>query len=239
MKTKYLTLLALVAFPLSFLRADDAADAAAAARNAKLRESLRATITQLQEAQNQQVQLQAQLDQANATIKDLQAKLTAAGATIKQQADDATTAKAATDKAIADAQSHIATDDQELTAFKAAIEKWKAYESQAELNIAQFKADNQQLVHQTIELQQLVNDRQTQNLTLYTTAREILTRYEKFGLGDALAAKEPFTEVTRVKLENLVQGYEDKVDKEKLGPPAGPVMQTPKPTPVAVTTAAQ
>ncbi len=69
---------------------------------------------------------------------------------------------------------------------------------------------------------------------LYTTAIEILTRYEKFGLGDALAAKEPFIGVTRVKLETLVQGYEDKLSNSKSNPVAGNVMQTPKPTPVTL-----
>jgi hypothetical protein len=40
---------------------------------------------------------------------------------------------------------------------------------------------------------------------------EILTRYEKFGLGEAIGAKEPFTGLTRVKLQELVQDYKDKL----------------------------
>ena len=51
---------------------------------------------------------------------------------------------------------------------------------------------------------------------MFRTANEILTRYERFGLGEALAAKEPFVGVTRVKLENLIQEYEDKLVDERI-----------------------
>lgn len=234
MKAKCLTLLALLVLLCPAVRADDTAADAAAARNAKLRESLRATMAQLQDAQTQSAQLQIQLDQANASIKDMQAKLDLAGSTIKKQTDDAADARAATDKAIADAQAHIDTQDKQLAAFVAAIDQWKAYEVKAERNIAQLKGDNQQLVHQTIDLQHLVDVRQTQNLDLYKTAIDILTRYENFGLGDALAAKEPFTGVAKVKLESFVQGYEDALSKSKASPATGPAMQTPKPTPVTL-----
>jgi hypothetical protein len=45
-----------------------------------------------------------------------------------------------------------------------------------------------------------------------------LTRYEKFGLGQALSAREPFTGITRVKLESQVQDYEDKIADQKVKP---------------------
>ena len=40
---------------------------------------------------------------------------------------------------------------------------------------------------------------------------EILTRYQQFGLGQALAAREPFTGNAKVKLQNIVQDYGDKI----------------------------
>jgi hypothetical protein len=46
---------------------------------------------------------------------------------------------------------------------------------------------------------------------MYELGMEILDRYEKFGLGEALTAKEPFTGITRTKFETLVQDYEDKL----------------------------
>jgi hypothetical protein len=49
-------------------------------------------------------------------------------------------------------------------------------------------------------------------------SNEILTRYEKFSLGEALAAREPFIGLTRVKLENLTQDYSDKISKQQAKP---------------------
>ena len=63
-----------------------------------------------------------------------------------------------------------------------------------------------------------VADREAKNRELYRLANEILTRYEKFGLGDALAAREPFTGITRTKLENLVQDYSDKIADARVQP---------------------
>ena len=43
-------------------------------------------------------------------------------------------------------------------------------------------------------------------------------RLENFSYGTALAAREPFVGATRVKLENEVQGYKDKLLDPKLKP---------------------
>lgn len=71
------------------------------------------------------------------------------------------------------------------------------------------KAQRAQLAAQVPVLQRTVADREAKNLALYRLGGEILTRYERFGLGDAIGAKEPFTGLSRVKLENLVQGYKN------------------------------
>jgi hypothetical protein len=51
----------------------------------------------------------------------------------------------------------------------------------------------------------------TRNAELYAVAQEILARYAKADLGARLAVREPFVQASRVKLENLVQAYEDKL----------------------------
>ena len=59
-------------------------------------------------------------------------------------------------------------------------------------------------------------DRERKNISLFNTAIEILNRYEGYALGKALAAREPFIGTTRVKVENLVQGYKDKILDNRL-----------------------
>ena len=72
------------------------------------------------------------------------------------------------------------------------------------------------LAGESIVLKRKLEDRERKNAELFKLGNEILTRYEKFGLGDALAAREPFTGLARVKLENLVQDYQDKIADQKV-----------------------
>ena len=53
---------------------------------------------------------------------------------------------------------------------------------------------------------------------MFKVANEILVRYERFGLGDALTAREPFTGITRVKLQSLFEDYQDKLTDQKIKP---------------------
>ena len=71
------------------------------------------------------------------------------------------------------------------------------------------KAFHDKLNDEAVILRRKVDDREAKNYELFKIANEILTRYEKFGLGEALTAREPFTGLTRVKLENLVQDCQD------------------------------
>jgi hypothetical protein len=85
------------------------------------------------------------------------------------------------------------------------------------VEIAQkMESERTKLAGQVIELQRKLADRESKNLALFKLANEILKRYQRFGLGDALAAKEPFTGVARVKLENLVQDYQDKLADQRV-----------------------
>lgn len=66
-------------------------------------------------------------------------------------------------------------------------------------------------VQKGIELERTVAAQQKRNVELYKLADEILTRYSKFGLGEAIAAREPFTGLARVKLQNIAQDYKDQL----------------------------
>lgn len=163
----------------------------------KLRESLRNTMLQLRTVQNDKVALQAQQGENEQKLKALTAQVAA----LMKQASEAE--KASADQAV------------ELAKFKEAIEKWKvAYEQSSTVASAK-EIERARLAESSIMLQRHVADLQTRNAALFKLGNEILLRYERFSLGDALAAKEPFTGITRVKLENLVQDYQDKLAAHK------------------------
>jgi hypothetical protein len=206
MTTKLVFLFAFVILS-GLLHADDAP----ATSESRLRDALRNTMLQLRDAQNQLVTLQAAKDQADAATKDLQAKVDSLTAQLHDATAQSAADKTASDKAIADLNAKVTDQTGQiarLTAEKDALNN----DCHQQTLLAQAKeAARAQLALQAILLQRTIDDRETKNLQLYQTANEILVRYQKFSLGDALAAKEPFTGLSRAKLENLVQDYKDKI----------------------------
>jgi chromosome segregation ATPase len=179
----------------------------------KLRGMLRTTMLQLREAQNQLAALQTAKAE---TDKEKQALSDRLDALSKQSADD----KATSAKTIADLNTKLTDQDTQISQFKDALTKWEQGYKQA-IELATTKeAQRTKLASQVIVLQRRVEDDERKNAELYRLGKEILNRYEKFGLGTALTAREPFVGVTRVKLENLVQDYSDKLTDQQIKPPA-------------------
>jgi len=127
----------------------------------------------------------------------------------------------ALNKQVAEDKAKLDTLDEkqkELDETKESLAKWTAAYEQIQTAARKSDAERSKLASESILLKHRVDDRERKNLELFKTANEILTRYEKFGLGEALSAKEPFTGITRVKLENQVQDYQDKIADERVKP---------------------
>jgi DNA repair exonuclease SbcCD ATPase subunit len=194
-------------------RAADQPDAAAL----KLREQLRSTMLQLRTVQGERDTLQAEKTTLDAEKKTLTAN-------VEKLTKQAIADKDASEKAIAKLTDKSTAQEAELTQLKESLEKWKASHQQA-VTLAQQKEDARaSAAQEVIVLKRKVADQQTRNLAMYKVGKEILAKYEGFGLGTAVTAREPFTGLMKVKLENLVQDYGDKLDAERLKPeppPAG------------------
>jgi len=218
----------LLSLPLS--RPGRADDAAQATTEARLRDALRSTMQQLQDAQGQVATLQAAQAQSDKDNADLKAKIDSLNAQIttltQQSADD----KAASDKALADLKSQNADLTAQIAKLNDAIASWEKDDKQYVQLAKDKEAARAQLAVQVILLQRTIDDRETKNLQLYLLANEFLTRYEKYGLGEALEAKEPFTGLTRVKLQELVQDYQDKISDQRVTPGEAPPAE-PEPAP--------
>ena len=182
-------------FLLPWLQLSAFADTAS---EAKVREALRNTMLQLRTAQNERAALQATQAESEEKLK----KLTVEVESLRKQA-------AGAEKTTNDQQAQLAK-------FKEALQNWETAYKQAVDAANTKEAARAKLADEATVLQRQVADQRTRNASLFQTANEILSRYERFGLGEALAAKEPFVGVTRVKLENLVQDYEDKLADERI-----------------------
>jgi len=199
---------------LAPLHADEATET-------KLRQSLRSTTTQLQEAQSQTGTAQAAAFAAEARAKAAEEKIAELEKAARKAADE----KASSEKTIASLNNRLAERESRLAEYIAAIDKWKAgYDS---LTTAARAAEDERkrLTAETTAVKRTLEDRERKNLALFNLSNEILTRYENFSLGRSLAAKEPFIGNARVRAENLVQDYKDRILESRLNAPA------PKPQP--------
>jgi chromosome segregation ATPase len=173
------------------------------ADDARLKETLRTLTLRLRSAETERNTLLSDKAQLEQEKKTLTGKIDALN---KQVADDKTKLD------MLDAK------QKELDDTKESLVKWKAAYEQIQTAAQKSDAERSKLASESVILKRKLEDRERKNLELFKLGNEVLTRYEKFGLGEALAAKEPFTGITRVKLENLVQDYQDKIADQRIKP---------------------
>lgn len=177
----------------------------------RLREGLRATTLQLRESQNQTAAAQAAQAAAELKIKELESRLDSVN---KQAVADRNTSA----NMISELQTRLAEQRTVIVGLQSSVEKWK--KSYAEITtLAQKKeAERARLEALKFKLDRQVQEQQVANIKLYKLAIEVLDRYERFGLGDALLAREPFVGNTRVKFQTLIQDYQDKLADSRIKP---------------------
>jgi hypothetical protein len=179
----------------------------------KLRETLRATMLQLRDVQTQLATLQGTQTELEEKNKSLDDKLKV---TIQKADKD----KLESDKTVDGLKIAINAKDAEITQLRDVLEKAKlAIEQKDRLQVLT-EEKRKQFEEKAILLDRRVADQQRKNAAMYQLGLEVIGRYEKFGLGDAISAREPFIGATRVKFENLVQDYQDKLTEQKIKPNA-------------------
>ncbi|MGB8166647.1 MAG: hypothetical protein WCF18_04100 [Chthoniobacteraceae bacterium] len=178
---------------------------------AKLREGLKNTMLQLRTVQSEKAALEAtkiELDQKVQALTEQSDALT------KQLADE----KAASEKRIKELTESVVARGNELLQTQTELEKWKASQKEAAALAAKKEAERAKVNSEKIVLERKVADQQVKNTKMFEIGSEILARYEKFGLGTAIAAREPFVGLTRIKLKNQLQELGDKLADQKIKP---------------------
>ena len=203
--------LSLGACSLVFVSVLSAAEPAAADGSAALRAALRDKTLELRTVQSDLATLQSAQGALADENKALAAKYEALK---KQMAAD----RAAADKAAGILTSQTAEQKQTIARLNDALEKAKAEGEKTAQAASLAEAQGAKLNKLNIALERRIADREGKNLALFLVANEILTRYEEFSLGNAIRAKEPFIGLTRTKLENLVQDYQDKILEQRAKP---------------------
>jgi chromosome segregation ATPase len=188
----------------------------------KLREQLRSVMLQLRTSQTDAANALAAQAAAEKKNADLAAKAADLEKRVAAQIKQSNSDKTASDETIAKLNNKLAEREKRIAEISENREEWKAgYQKAA--GTARAKEDERaKLAAEVIVHNRDIADLQRKNIALFNTSNEILDRYENYALGKALGAREPFIGTTRVKIENQVQGYKDKILDNRMAAPAKP-----------------
>jgi chromosome segregation ATPase len=182
----------------------------------RLRDALRESVAQMRAAQDQAAQAQADLQKAQQDRAAVQAQLDAANAKLAQ-------AKPATPPAdLARLNDALAASKQQAAALQALLAKYQsAYQglaAQAQAQDTQGQILSRGLKSQT----QALDTCKSENKQLTGVAEDILHLYQTQDFrGLLIRSYEPLIGTAKVRLENLVQDYDDKIhNQEYIAEPA-------------------
>ena len=173
----------------------------------KLRDALKAVTLQLRTAQSDSATATAEKAAADAKNAELTAqteKLSKQLVALSQQKADALEAAAKTQLTL---EGQLTTKQEELVKYQKFLDKWQAAHSQISDIAKKKEAARSEFATKNAALESRVSDLRTRNQALFKTGNEILDKYRKYSLGEAIAAREPFTGLTKVKLQNQFQEY--------------------------------
>jgi chromosome segregation ATPase len=222
MTTKLHALFAAVLFAAATPLA--AQNAAAPSVESRLRDQLKGMATQLRTAETEKATLVADKAALEEKAKTLEAQLKVSGEKLVAEADRA---KKEDEKL----RSEIAAKEAEIAQTKAELAKATEFGTKAAELAKKTEAARGKLDAENIQLKRTVADQRVKNGKMFEIGNEILTRYEKFGFGTAITAREPFVGITRVKLETLIEEYGGKLAEQRVKAVGG--------TPVARSSQAQ
>ena len=181
------------------------------ASEAKLKEQLKNALNQVRTVTTEKNTLQVAQAEMDAKNKTLDKQVKDQAKSLDKLGTDMKDAKELADKALEEKVAAITRLQMELAIFKTSLDKWQAAHATIADIAKKKEVERAKLSAKASDLERKVADLRTRNAELYKVGSEILARYEKFGVGEALTAREPFTGNTKVKLQNIVQDYNDKL----------------------------
>jgi chromosome segregation ATPase len=175
----------------------------------KMRETIRNTMVQLRDANAKLATVQAAQAEAEEKVKELQGQL-------EELTKKSSAEKKAANETIDDLKTKLAASELQVNHLTESLGKWKlGYAKLADYAKAT-EGKRAELASKIILLDRRIADQQVKNAEMYRLGNEVLDRYAQFGLGTAISAREPFVGVTKVKFQNLVQDYQNKLTDQTI-----------------------
>jgi len=175
----------------------------------QLRQALREVTIQQRQLQTDIGVARAELEAALEDNEDLRKRL-------EKLASESAAEQKAMQENINNLNTQLEKESAEVARLADLLVKWKdAYVKMRTVARAE-AARKENLSVNVVDMANEIAELKSENRELFRIAMEILERYESFGLGKALTAREPFTGVTRTHLQNLVQDYQDELLEHRI-----------------------
>jgi len=171
---------------------------------------------QYQQVAAEKAALQAQVAQMK---KDLDAAKTELAA-VKKERDAAKAHVGVPPTAVAQANSAKDAAEKSLEQSKQRMTELVARFRETAGNLKDAEADRAKLRKDLSDRNGAFDTCAVNNMQLYEMNREILNRYEHVGLFTKVSADEPFTKITRTRLENLADEYRQRAQELQVKKPA-------------------
>ena len=175
----------------------------------RLRDQIKAMAGQLRTAETERATLAADKAALDEKVKASEAAAKKLGEQLAAETDKAKKEGETLHAKITEKEAELAQTKAELV--KATDFGTKAADMQRKTEAARSKLDAENIL-----LKRIVADQRTKNGKMFEIGNEILTRYQKFGFGTAITAREPFVGITRAKLETLVEEYGGKLAEQRI-----------------------
>ena len=170
----------------------------------QLRQALRDVTIQLREAQTDLGVARAELESVREANEDLRQRL-------EKLARESAAEQKAMQENINNLNAQLEKESAEVTRLADLLVKWKAAYAKMKTVARAEQSLKENRSEELGALRSEVGRLKSDNRELFRIGMEILERYENFGLGKALTAREPFTGITRTHLQTLVQDYQDEL----------------------------
>jgi chromosome segregation ATPase len=185
----------------------------------RMRDAMKKLAQRITDAETQMVNAQAAQLQAEAALKEMTNRQEATAKELKAQLAQSKDYRDQTQKRLNDLETKLAQKEKSLQQYAEALEKWKQGFEQAK-SIAQTKeTERVEAMEKALQCERLSQQHERKNRELLALGQEILERYSKFGLGTALMAREPFVGSMRVKFQNYINDYGNRLKEARVNPP--------------------
>jgi chaperonin cofactor prefoldin len=180
---------------------------------------------QYQQAVTERTQLQADNAKLKSDLDDLKKQLAAA----KQQLASTQTGAHRNDAALAAAQQQSEANGKALTDLKERMQELITKFRETIAQLQGVETERSQLKQELTASQTSFDKCAESNYSLYQVNGEVLDRYAHQGAFSYLARAEPFTQIKRTQIENLVLEYRERAEelrvkkREEAAPPSSPV----------------